>query len=170
MEQRRSREDHAGRTEAALDRTEFHKSLLKRAQLAVNSETFYRRDLLPRCIDGERQAGEDGFSVNKHGAGTAFSCAAPLFCAREKKFVPQHIEERIPVLHQDRMFFPVHYKMDQPPCRFLLFGAFHLIPLHEEPFFLFDVRAHTVLNTAYPCFNSWSNASLTGFGQQAIDP
>lgn len=85
---------HAGNAVAALRRLLFDEGLLKGTGMVGGPKTFQRRNLAVFGQHDRRDAGEDRFPIDDHGASAALAEATAIFGRVEAKFVPQHIEQR----------------------------------------------------------------------------
>ena len=86
-QQRGGREDHPRRAVTALKRFFIQKRLLYRTKSASTFQPFDGRNLCARGGCGPREAGSSRGSVNKHGASTALSLSATIFCACQMELV-----------------------------------------------------------------------------------
>ena len=92
IEQCLRREDHSGRTEAALDRTMFNESVLDGMKVAPRiAETFDRGDVLSCHLHGRVDAGIDRFPVQQHGAGTTFAHPTTFLRSEEFELIPEQL-------------------------------------------------------------------------------
>ena len=93
-QQRRRRDDLAGRAEAALERVLLDERALQRRQRALVAEALDRRDLAAIGLGGEQDAREHRAPVDEHRAGAAGALGAGDLRAREAGLVAQHLRER----------------------------------------------------------------------------
>src|SRR5581483_11092773 len=87
-------EDHAWRTEAALQRVALLEGALQRVELAVVCQAFYCGDLGAVRLDGQHQAGSHALAIHQDRAGAAHAVLAADVGARQLQVVAQEVGQR----------------------------------------------------------------------------
>lgn len=82
FEKRDGIEDHGRRAKTALDRAVLDKRLLNGMEFAPLRNSLDRCDFFSFGLDGQKQTGQHGFSIQENGATTAVADIAAPFCAR----------------------------------------------------------------------------------------
>ena len=92
-QQRRRRDQHAGRAEAALDAALLEERALQRVQLVAVGEALDRRDLAAVGLQREVGARVHGLAVEQHHAGAALGVVAALLGAGQADLVAHHRQQ-----------------------------------------------------------------------------
>ena len=93
LEERRRRDQHPGRAEAALDAAVLEEGRLERAQLVAVREALDRRDLAALGLEREVRAAVHRLAVEQHHAGAALGVVAALLRAGQADDVAHGREE-----------------------------------------------------------------------------
>jgi len=93
IEQRFCRNENCRSAVAALRRPKISERLLQRMQPAIRAEAFYRFNFSFIAFDSQEQAREDGFSVEKDGAGAAFAEFTAMFSAGMVEIFAEDFEQ-----------------------------------------------------------------------------
>ncbi len=101
FQQRARRQDHAGGTEAALDRTGLDEGLLQRIQstrappalLRVLADRFDRRQRVPTGLDGQQHARAHRLAVQQDRACAALAALAAVLGAKQPERLAQHVQQ-----------------------------------------------------------------------------
>ncbi len=101
-------EQHAGRTEAALQRVAPRECLLQVGNLACVRHTFDGLDARAVALHGEREAAAHRDAVEPHRAGAAHALLASDMAAGEAELLAQEIDERRAHLHGFAHLFAIH--------------------------------------------------------------
>src|SRR5258708_33603786 len=94
IEQRLSREDHPGGTEAALQRVPLMERLLKGRQTRGISQTFDRRDGMTVGLHCQHRAGLDRSTVQPHGARTTLRRVATDVRSSKASLLAQKVNQQ----------------------------------------------------------------------------
>src|SRR5438105_3663568 len=86
-------EQHAGRTEAALERVALVEGALQALELLRVGEALDRLDGAAVGLHGEHQAAAHDVAVHAHGAGAAYAVLAAEVRAGEAELLAQEIDE-----------------------------------------------------------------------------
>jgi hypothetical protein len=119
-----ARHDLTGCTKAALESVVLDERRLDRVELAVPLQPFDGGDPLALLHRRERHAGEDAASLDMHGTGPALAAIAPLFCAGQRQFFTQRVEQRHARLDQH----PADLTVDRQAHRHALDASFSRSP------------------------------------------
>jgi hypothetical protein len=92
--QRSRRQNHAWRTEAALERLYVKERLLYRVKMTVYRQAFDGRDALAGNSRGLHQAGPDFIAINQDRAGAARTFTTAVLGSRKVQEVAQEGQQR----------------------------------------------------------------------------
>src|SRR5262249_28254117 len=97
IEERLSRQDHAGNAVAALHRPMRDERLLQRMQILGIAEPLDGHDLASGALRRKQDAGVHRLAVEQHGTHATLRLKAVLLTARESDLMAQDVQQR-PVL------------------------------------------------------------------------